>query len=139
MLSIHESQMNALNETLEKRFVERVRAGIREIFPDLEQRLGGAAQHQETVAKILAWAEGYGIETDGDLAVFAALTCANFKLSVDKPGYLNWTKAILEREATAGASKVGLIEFLLRDRAANDPVAARLAAICSKMRELLNA
>lgn len=139
MISIKEEQMAALNQALEKRFILRVQRGIREIFPDLEQRLGGAAQLEDTVAKILARAEGYGIEKDADLAAFVALSCANFQLSAEKPGYLNWTKEILEREASAGSNKAGIIEFLLRDRAAGDPAAAMLASVCSRMRELLYA
>lgn len=135
MLAFSKSQMEAFDDIMRNRFVARLQGKVRLLFPDLEQRLGGADKFAETLGNIVARAEAYGVEEDLDIATFVALFCANHKLAASQPNYLSWTKPVLEREETSGDSKMGFIEHMLRKKAPTDPTAEALSKICTDMRQ----
>lgn len=139
MLVITRTQMDAINEALRKRFFNRLQQGLGVLFPDLAPRLNRGETLSNSIQAMLSRAAEYGIEDDADLAVFVVIACANLQLFAAKPGYLGWTRTILEREGSDGAAKIGLIEFLLRERAEREPEARELALLCARMREMLHA
>lgn len=135
MLIIKKIQMDALEQIMKERFMDRLERKILGYFPELEQTVGGKEKFTHTLADIVTRAEAYGIGDDLDLAVFSTLFCANFKLADSHPHYLSWTKTVLEREESDGSTKIGFIEHKLSKLAPNDPVAARLVTLCNEMRQ----
>jgi hypothetical protein len=141
LLVIKQEQLELLAEDVARRFEERLSRDIAALFP--EQMALMARRHASEADPVLAavrrnleLASGYAIEEWIDLAVFVALAAANLKLTEPgKPGYLSWTRQLLELPEADGKSRVALIEHRIGVMAQTDERAADLKAVLVKLRE----
>ncbi len=143
MLTIRQEQMEALAAANEQLFERRLLAQLKIHFP---QRVATLLSQPDGEAKLLQWmrnrfaqAATYGIEYEGDYAVFIMLIMENQRLRAENPmdngKFLAWTRPLLERENSTGQVKIALIEHRIEKQAQTDQRAARLVFIINALRE----
>ena len=85
-----------------------------------------ASAFADWLDKALALGERYGIGEPADQAVFLALAAATVEVAPTRPGFLGFSRAVLERQTTPGPVKLAWIEQRLASLAEGDAVAAKM-------------
>ena len=108
MLVIRKKQMEALDSHSEKLFLDRMVDHLYEIFPDKCQELGSRAQVRKVARQGLEQAQGYGIDTEQDVALYVDIM---FGIGPDFPDGedMAWARSILENDSLIGPAKMDLI------------------------------
>ena len=143
MLTIRQEQFEALAAANERLFEQRLIAEIRKHYPDhaaqFEVPDGGQSLLLRWIRNRFEQAAAYGIDYEGDCAVFVLLIMENQRLRAEDPmggsKFLAWTQPLLERENTQGKVKIALIENRLRGMSESDGRALRLVEIIDSLRE----
>lgn len=108
MLVIRKKQIEALDRQSEKLFLDRMIDHLYEIFPDKCEELGSKGKIRELARQGLERAQGYGIDTEEDVALYVDIM---FGIG---PGFpegedMHWARSILENEGLNGPAKMDLI------------------------------
>jgi hypothetical protein len=108
MLVIRKKQIEALDRQSEKLFLDRMVDHLHEIFPDKCEELGSKGKIRELARQGLERAQGYGIDTEQDVALYVDIM---FGIGPDFPDGedMAWARSILENDGLIGPAKMDLI------------------------------
>ena len=137
MLTIEAGQMKALEGAAKLAFYEHLAKTVRSLFPGEVSRMvqaSGEAAYGKAIRDAADRAARFGLEREGDVAVFVALGFANSLLREPGKEFLGWGVPIMERADMAGPAKLALIEHRLRREAARDARAARVSEMLTALR-----
>lgn len=117
MLVIRKKQIEALDRQSEKLFLDRMIDHLYEIFPDKFEELGSKIKIRDMVRQGLEQAQGYGIDTEQDVALYVDIM---FGIGPDFPDGedMAWARSILENDGLIGPAKMDLILQRLEKRLA---------------------
>jgi len=141
VLTLHEKQFEAFERHLFQAMQQRVERAIATTFPALfdpprppgDNKAEGSQQLETVVARGIEIAVGFDIGNGPDIAAFIALGLA---LRAAPPGEsTTWILECLKREGTPGATRLRMIEWRLRLRAAEDKALAVVAQRVAEARE----
>lgn len=130
MFTMTEGQMDSLAKGVDVRIHARLARCVADVFPEAAAQLGhGAAEgsaFDDWLRKALVLGQRFGIDEAADQAVFLALAAATIEVAPTRPGFLGFTRPVLERETTPGPVKLAWIEQRLASLAESDAVAANM-------------
>jgi hypothetical protein len=143
MLTFSDEQLDAIEETMEARFLAQLHAQIDVQFADATGRLRQLPDGEQRIARLREYAkqlveraEEQDMESDGDVATYVALMLGLRLLDRDAAErVVEWLTPILESEDTPGIVRMAMVERHLETLAPRDPVAARLRKVVFAMRE----
>jgi hypothetical protein len=143
VLTLHDKQFEAFERHLFQAMHQRVERAIAATFPalsnpprssgDNKDGAEGGQQLKAVVARGIEIAVGFDIGDGPDIAAFIALGLA---LRIAPPGESrSWILDCLNREGTPGPTKLRMIEWQLRSRAAEDKALGVVAQRVAEARE----
>lgn len=130
MIKLTNAQMGSLSECIHARNHARLARCVVDLFPEAAAQLGHGAiagsALDDWLRKALALGQRYGIDEPADQAVFLALAAATVEIAPTRPGFLGFSRPVLERSTTPGPVKLAWIEQRLATLAEDDTVAAKM-------------